>query len=333
MQKLRDYLLNRRDSLLLTVAFVLLLAALLRPTVPIKHDIYSYMLILDITQSMNTQDAIINGKPASRLAYTQKVLSELVTSMPCGTKVSIAPFAGVSVAPLYTPIEVCANYAAIQDTIKHLEWRMAWAANSRIREAMFSIARNVRALPEPVQVVFFTDGEEAPRLHAFNTKKLEGFQGGNDWLIVGVGSTKGAPIPKYDEKNQLIGYWANESFAMQPGIAQISEQNFGNRDERVAEGVTDRFISKLDEDYLKELAKEVNANYIHGDSLQTVQAAMREQKPARRDIAPFQLHWLIALLAGLVLLSAYVPRHPLAALKSALKKSRIATKIGLRSKS
>jgi mxaL protein len=179
---------------------------------------------------------------------------------------------------------------------------------------MFSIARNVRALPEPVQVVFFTDGEEAPRLHAFNTKKLEGFQGGNDWLIVGVGSTKGAPIPKYDEKNQLIGYWANESFAMQPGIAQISEQNFGNRDERVAEGVTDRFISKLDEDYLKELAKEVNANYIHGDSLQTVQAAMREQKPARRDIAPFQLHWLIALLAGLVLLSAYVPRPPLAAL-------------------
>jgi mxaL protein len=145
MQKLRDYLLNRRDSLLLTVAFVLLLAALLRPTVPIKHDIYSYMLILDITQSMNTQDAIINGKPASRLAYTQKVLSELVTSMPCGTKVSIAPFAGVSVAPLYTPIEVCANYAAFRTPSS--TWNGAWRGRLTVASAKQCFLLHVTCAP------------------------------------------------------------------------------------------------------------------------------------------------------------------------------------------
>ncbi|MFM9912337.1 MAG: VWA domain-containing protein [Methylophilaceae bacterium] len=326
MKKVKDYLLNRRDSLSLTIALVLLIMALLPLSLPLKHNIYSYMLVLDISQSMNTQDMRLDGKPVSRIVYSQKLLSDLVTSMPCGTKVSIAPFAGVSISPLYTPIEVCANYAAIQDTIKHLEWRMAWSGNSRIRESMFSVARAVRALPEPVQVVFLTDGEEAPKLHVFNTKKLEGFQGGNDWLLVGIGDIKGAAIPKYDEKNQLTGYWANESFALQPGIAQISEQNIGTRNENVAGGVADRFISKLAEDYLQSLAKDISAIYVRGDSLRAIQTAMRDQKPARRDIAPFQLHWILALLAGLVLLGAYVPKHPLAA----LKKSRIAARLRFR---
>jgi mxaL protein len=264
---------------------------------------------------MNTEDMSINGKKASRMAYMQKTLHEIVSSLPCGTKVSLAPFAGVSVAPLYNPIEVCDNYAAIQDTIDHLDWRMAWSGNSRIRDSLLSIARSLRAFPEPAQVVYFTDGEEAPHLHAFNTRDLTGFQGADGWLIVGMGSKNGAAIPKYSEKNQLIGYWSNESFALQPGIAQISEQNIGTRNDNVANGAEDRFVSKLDEDYLKTLTKEVGANYVRGDSLHAVLDAMQLQKPARRDIAPFGIHWILALLGGLVLLLAYIPKHPFGVLK------------------
>jgi len=315
MRKLFDYLRHHRDAALLSAALILLLAALFRPTVPIQRNIYSYMLVVDISQSMNVEDMTLNGKPASRLAYTRKMLHDMVSTMPCGTRVSLALFAGVSVANIYSPIEVCANYAAIQDTIDHLDWRMAWSGNSRIRESMLSTARTLRALPEPAQVVFFTDGEEAPKLHAFNTRDLSNFQGGNGWLLVGVGSEKGTAIPKLDEKNQLIGYWAGDSFAMQPGIAQISEQNIGVRDNNVAAGEGDRYLSKLDEDYLKSLAKEVSAQYVRGNSLQTVLSAMKDQKPARRDIAPFEIHWILALLAGLLLLTAHFPKHPLAVLK------------------
>lgn len=315
MKKLIDYLRHHRDAALLSAALVLLLAALFRPTVPVQRNIYSYMLVVDISQSMNVEDMTLNGKPTSRIAYTRKMLQELVSSMPCGTRVSLALFAGVSVADIYTPIEVCANYAAIQDTIDHLDWRMAWSGNSRIRESMLSVARTLRSLPEPAQVVFFTDGEEAPRLHAFNTRDLSNFQGGNGWLLVGIGSNKGTAIPKLDDKNQLIGYWAGDSFAMQPGIAQISEQNIGVRDNNVAAGEGDRYLSKLDEDYMKALAKEVSAQYVRGDSFQAVQSAMKEQKPARRDIAPFEIHWILAALAGLLLLAAHFPKHPLAVLK------------------
>lgn len=315
MKSILSYLTHRRDAALLSAAFVLLLVALFKPSIPVKRDIYSYMLVVDISQSMNVEDMKLGGKKVSRLNYTRQVLQELISTMPCGTRVSIAPFAGVSAVPLFTPIEVCANYSAIQDTLKHLEWRMAWSGNSRIRESMLSIDRALRALPEPAQVVFFTDGEEAPRLHAFNTRDLTGFQSSSDWLIVGVGSEKGAPIPKFDDKNQLIGYWAADSFAMQPGIAQISEQNIGNRDNNVAGAESDRYNSKLDQNYVRALAKEVGANYAMGNSPSAIKLAMNSLKPARRDIAPFGLSWILAAVAGLLLLGAYLPRHPLQLLK------------------
>jgi len=311
MNKVLTYLRNRRDAALLASAFLLLIVAAFKPTVPMPRNIYSYILVADISQSMNVIDTSLNGKPKSRMAYTQYMLHHIVANMPCGTRVSIGLFAGASVAALYNPIEVCRNYAAIQDTIDHLDWRTAWSGNSRLRDSMFTLARVIRAFPEPAQVVYFTDGEEAPKLHAFNTKDLTNFQGGNGWLFVGVGSEKGTSIPKLDDKNQLIGYWSADSFAMQPGIAQISEANIGVRDNNVATGAGDRYISKLQEDYLKDLSKQVSGDYVRGDSLQSILSAMKNQKPARRDIAPYEIQWILATLAGLIFLMAYLPKNPI----------------------
>jgi len=324
MKNLFDYLLHRRDTALLAAALLLLVAALLRPTVPVQRNIYTYLLVVDITQSMNVPDMTLDGKPISRLDYTRNMLHELVSTMPCGTRVSLALFSGVSVADLFTPIEVCANFDAIQDSIQHIDWRAAWSGNSRVRDSMLSVGRLLRSLPEPAQVVFFTDGEEAPRLHTFNTRDLSNFQDGSGWLLVGIGSEKGTAIPKLDEKNQVIGYWAAESFAMQPGIAQISEQNIGARNETIAAAEADRYLSKLDENYVKSLAKEVSGQYLRGDSLQAVLSAMRAQKPARRDTAPLEIHWMLAALAGLLLLAAYLPRHPLGIIRHKLQGTQLA---------
>jgi mxaL protein len=319
MHKILNYFRHRKDTALLLAAFVLLVAAIFKPTLPIKRDIYSYLLVADISQSMNVVDMELGGKPATRMAYTQDMLHRIISEMPCGTNVSIGLFAGVSVAALYTPIEVCANYAAIQDTIDHLDWRTGWSGNSRVRESMMTLARIIRSFPEPAQVVYFTDGEEAPKLHAFNTRDLTNFQGGDGWLFVGIGSDKGTPIPKLDEKNQLIGYWSGESFAMQPGIAQISEANIGVRDDNVAAAENDRYLSKLDEEYLKSLSKEIRGDYVRGDSLQSVLGAMKRQKPARRDAADYDISWILASLAGLLFIGAYTPRHPLHALADFLR--------------
>lgn len=311
MKKIVNYFRHRRDITLLTAALILLIAALLKPTVPIKREIYSYLLVADISQSMNVMDESINGKPVTRMQYQQHLLHRIIGEMPCGTQVGIGLFAGVSVAALYTPIEVCENFAAIEDTIDHLDWRTGWSGNSRIRESMATLAKLIRSFPEVAQVVYFTDGEETPALHAFNTRDLTGFQGGKDWLFVGIGSDKGTAIPKLDENNQVIGYWSNESFAMQPGIAQISESNIGTRNDSVAGGTSDRFLSKLDEKYLQGMTKEINAKYVNGDSVQAVLSAMKNQPPARRDKVKFELKWLLAGAAGLLFLAAYLPKHPI----------------------
>ena len=322
MNKVLSYLRSRRDAALLASAFVLLIAAAFKPTLPLPRSIYSYLLVADISQSMNVVDTTLNGKQVTRMEYTQYMMHHIVANMPCGTRVSIGLFAGVSVAALYNPIEVCNNYAAIQDTIDHLDWRTAWSGNSRVRDSMFTLARVLRAFPEPAQVVYFTDGEEAPKLHAFNTKDLTNFQGGNGWLFVGIGSDKGTAIPKLDDKNQVIGYWSAESFAMQPGIAQISEANIGVRDNNVAGATGDRFLSKLQEEYLKDLAKQVSGDYVRGDSLQSILSAMKHQKPARHDIAPYDIQWTLASLAGLLLIMVYLPKQPISAFSKWLSRKR-----------
>ena len=310
MKNIFNYLRHRRDISLLALALILLLAALFNPTAPIKRNIYSYLLVADISQSMNVMDESINGKPVTRMQYQQFLMHRIIGELPCGTQVGVGLFAGVSVAALYTPIEVCENFAAIEDTIDHLDWRTAWSGNSRIREGVATLARLIRSFPENAQVVYFTDGEETPKLHAFNTRDLAGFQGAKDWLFIGIGDEKGTAIPKLDENNQVIGYWSNESFAMQPGIAQISESNIGTRNDSVAGGTNDRFLSKLDQEYLKLMTKEIGAQYVNVDSLQAVLSAMKKQPAARKDNARFDLKWVLAGLAGLLFLAAYFPKHP-----------------------
>jgi mxaL protein len=318
MHKFINYLRHRRDIALLTAALLLLVVSLFNPKIPIKRDIYSYIFVVDISQSMNVMDMSLNGKPASRLTYLQDTLHQLVGELPCGTQISIGVFAGVSVAALYTPIEVCENFDAIKDTIDHFDWRTGWSGNSRIRSSMLTLAKTIRSFSAPAQVVYFTDGEEAPKLHVFNREDLTTFQGGEDWLFVGIGSDKGTAIPKYDANNQLIGYWDNDSFAMQPGIAQISESNLGVRNDSVAGGESDRYLSKLDEAYLKELAGELNGFYVRGDSVSSILGAMQKQKPARRDKADFELRWILAAMAGVVFILAYTPKHPIRALRMQL---------------
>ena len=289
----------REDSnfILLFLAVLFLLLAILNPSVPITKNIYNYIFIVDISQSMNTPDMSLDAQKISRIEYSKKTLQRLVERLPCKTKVSIGMFAGVSVASTYTPIEVCDNFSSINNTIDHLDWRSTWSGNSRLRESMVTLARLIRSFPESAQVVFFTDGEEAPRLHTFNTRDLSQFQGGQDWLFVGIGSDEGTAIPKFDSNNQLIGYWSNDSFALQPGIAQISESNLGTRDNKVASGVSDRYLSKLDEDYLKLLAQEIKGNFIKGDSVETILDAMEKQKAAWRDQSAYELRYFLSLLA------------------------------------
>lgn len=301
-----------RDLTFLVASFICLALAFINPSIKLKHNIYSYFIVLDITQSMNTADMQINGKPASRLDFSKKLVSETLSSLPCGTKVGLGLFSGVNVVALYTPIELCENFSALKDTLEHAQWLNAWTADSRVREGLLASAQTMNNFPEPAQLVFLTDGEEAPKLHAFNTRDLSTFQGADGWLIAGVGSLAGGPIPKYDEKRQHIGYWSHESMQLAPGAAPIAAAGILQRKSDLADSPQDRYVSKLAEEYLQKTAKEISASYVHADNSHTLITAMAQQKPARRESAPFALGWLFAFLSVLIILCAYMPWKNLA---------------------
>ncbi|MBT5166434.1 MAG: VWA domain-containing protein [Nitrosomonadales bacterium] len=281
----------------LFLSIIFLIVGLINPKVTIERDIHNYIFVVDISQSMLTKDMTIDGEKISRLDFSKKLLQGIMDQLPCKTNVSVAMFAGVSVAATYTPINVCDNFSAISSTIQYLDWRSVWSGNSRIREGFSSLARLIRSFPQSARVVFLTDGEEAPKLHAFNTRDLSQFQGESDWLIVGIGSEEGSAIPKYDSENQLIGFWSNESFALQPGIAQISESNIGSRSDIIAFSESDRYISKLNEKYLIEITSMIKGKYVRGDSVNTVISEMNNIPPSWRDDSELPLRNLFVTLS------------------------------------
>jgi mxaL protein len=297
MKKYFTKIKSNTSLVFLFLTFTCLVIAFINPKFIMKKDITNYIFVVDITQSMLTQDTKINGEKVSRLKYAKNTLHKVLEQLPCKTKVSIGMFAGVSVSATYTPIEICENFSAVNETVERLDWRSVWAGNTRLRASMINLARLIRSFPESAQVVYFTDGEEAPFLHAFNTEDLNQFQGANNWLFVGIGSDVGTPIPKYDNKNQLIGYWSNESFALQPGVAQISAQNAGGRDNNVSSASYDRYLSRLDEKYLKSLAQEVKGNYVNGNDINGILSAMKKQPSAWRDDTEVKLRNLFSFLA------------------------------------
>ena len=309
MRRLLQLLRQRRDTTLLSAALLLLVLALLRPTLPVQRDIYTYLLVVDITQSMNSEDMQLAGQPASRIAWTRHLMHDAIAAMPCGSRVGVSLFAGVMVSTIFHPIEVCANFDAIQDSVAHLEWREAWHGNSRLQFGMLSTAAALKALPEPAQVIFFTDGEEAPQLHAFNQADLSKWQGGSGWLLVGIGGNKPTPIPKMDENNKVLGYWSNNTYQLEPGIAQVSDETRGKRDDGVATQDYERYLSVLNEEYLQDLAGKIGANYLRGDSVPRMISTLHKLQPARHDQAPLRLDWMLAILAGVLLVLAYIPQH------------------------
>jgi mxaL protein len=297
MKQLFNKIIGDKNISFLCLSIVFLILGLINPKVNIERDIHNYIFVVDISQSMLTKDMSIEGQKVSRLDYSKKLLQGIMDQLPCKTNVSIGMFAGVSVAATYTPINICDNYSAINSTIQHLDWRSVWSGNSRIREGLSNLARLIRSFPQSARVVFLTDGEEAPRLHTFNTRDLSQFQGETDWLMVGIGSEEGSAIPKYDSENQLIGFWSIDSFALQPGIAQISESNIGARNDSIAFSESDRYISKLNEKYLIEITSMIKGQYVKGDSVNSVVSKMNMIPPSWRDKSELPLRNLFVALS------------------------------------
>lgn len=307
MNKLLKVLKENYETVFYVIAAILLLLALLKPTVQIKQQVHNYLLIADVSQSMNAEDVQLNNKNVSRMAYTRHLMTKIVETSPCGTYVSVGVFAADNVALLITPLEVCANYDVINDTIAHIEWRMAWKGDSRLTVGVRAAAHLFDSLNVPAKLLFFTDGDEAPKLNVTIRQNLDGVQIGGNTVFVGVGSKENVAVPRYNSANKWVGFWPSGDNNTSGGGVNYADTSLDDPDPVVAAAEYDQYLSKLEAEHLEELAAEIKAQYIEGKNTPEFYQFVQKQKPAASFITAYSIRWIYLLLAALFVIATYIP--------------------------
>jgi mxaL protein len=308
MNKIKSILIENYETVLLVLAISMLALALLKPNINLKQAVHNYLLVADVSQSMNAEDEKLNDKSVSRLDYTRTLMKKIVQTSPCGTYFSVGVFASDNVALLITPLEVCKNLDGIIDSIDHLEWRMAWKGNSRLSFGVRAAANTFDSLNVPAQMLFFTDGDEAPRVNVTIKQDLSDIQIGQNFTFVGVGGHEKVGVPRYNSNNKRVGYWpiSDNNNAGAVGVT-YADPSQDEPDPPVAYAEYDRFLSQLEEDYLKSLAGEINATYVKGVDHPSFYEFVQKQKPAASFVSEYSIRWLYLLLALLFALAVYLP--------------------------
>ncbi len=295
------------ETVFYVVAAILLLLALIKPEIQLKQEVHNYLLIADVSQSMNAEDVQLNNKNVSRMAYTRHLMAKIVETSPCGTYISVGVFASDNVAMLITPLEVCANYDVINDTIAHIEWRMAWKGDSRLTVGVRAAAHLFDSLNVPAKLLFFTDGDEAPKLNVTIRQNLDGVQIGKNTVFVGVGSKEHVAVPRFNSANKWIGYWPSGENNTTGGGVNYADTSLDDPDPVVASAEYDQYLSRLEAEHLQDLATEIKAQYIAGKNTPEFYDFVQQQKPAANFVTAYSVRWVYLILAGLLIIFTYIP--------------------------
>jgi mxaL protein len=285
------------DGRAISLALVLLLIALFVPAIPLTHDTYESMVIFDITQSMDVEDYESAGAPISRLKYAKEAARRALRELPCGSKVGWGAFAGYRTLLLLAPVEVCENYGDLLTSLDKVDGSMRWENASEITKGVYWSMRAAKELGSNPNVIFVTDGQEAPPLDPTNILPMfEDLKAGQvrGWLV-GAGGDAPRPIPKTDDDGNREGFWRADE-VMQPGdIIQDSKI-------RGAE-----HLSSLREPHLQEIAHQVGFEYARLSGAESIAHAMLDRRFARREKALTDLYWIPALVALMLLAARFSP--------------------------
>jgi len=306
LKSLYDY---RFAALLLALLAMATLFAF--PTRQQDGPIYRLTFVIDITRSMNAEDYTLDGQPAGRLAFVKHSLSDLIRRLPCGSEVGLGVFTERRSTLLFEPVEVCSAYSELEQSINALDWRMAWAADSRIAGGLLSALQLLQG--KNTKLVFVSDGQEAPPINPRYRSDFSQIKGKVAGLILGSGGLQAVPIPKFDETGRRIGHYGPDDVPHRSsfGIFDLNPEQIEGYDARNAPfgkhaASGNEHLSALQEAYLQQLAGETGLSYrrlsADGNLLQLVDSAdLAITTSQARDIRPW--HALSALVMLLIALA------------------------------
>jgi len=286
------------------------------------EPVFTYIAVVDITRSMNVEDYPVDGANLSRLEFTRRALRRLAADLPCGSRLGLGVFTERSSALLFEPIENCAGYPAIAAALDKLDWRMAWAADSRIAAGLFSTLDTLGRYAD-ARLLFISDGQEAPPINPRYRTNFEPVRGRMKGMLAGAGGLTPRPIPKFDEEGRRLGFVEPDEVPHRStfGLSEMPPEEiegyharnapFGN-----ATGPATEHLSALREDYLKQLAGEAGLDYHRLESDESLHHALvRPELADRREVAVDAralpaIAALAALAAAYLVKTAFRPRPP-----------------------
>jgi mxaL protein len=310
-----------RDSHVLIAALVLLVIALVMPRWKVGREVFDYIVIFDVTQSMDVEDYDAGGTPVSRLNHAREAMRWTLRQLPCGSRIGWGAFTEYRSLLLLTPVEVCENYNDLIASLDNIDGRMRWANASEVGKGVYWSVRVALSTESKPDVIFISDGHEAPPLEPGAPISMpEDVQPGQvRGLIVGAGSDAALPIPKTDDDDRRVGYWSARD------VVQLVSPD-GTRI------LSTEHLSALHEPHLKALAGRVGFGYLRLTTPESLAAAMRDARFARRAPAPTDFYWVPLGLALALLVVHFRPdgwwrgsRNRLAAGKKKAPPSRDAT--------
>lgn len=296
---------------LLVLALLMTALASTSPTRQRQRPLYQLIFVVDITRSMNTEDYVLDGRAVSRLDFVKHSLRQQLLALPCQSRVGLGIFTERRSALLFEPIEVCSGFSEIDAALAALDWRMAWAADSRIAAGLSTTLETFKAREETL--VFLTDGQEAPPPNARYQPDLSVFRGQVQGVIVGVGGDSPAPIPKFDANGQRQGFYKPEDVPHRStfGESDLNPEKIQGYDARNAPFgsqavIGDEHMSRLHEDYLRRLTADAGLDYQRLTDADSLRPVLQQAAFAKPGVVSENIAWHYAGLALLTLVAVFL---------------------------
>jgi mxaL protein len=327
---------TKRVYLLLTAAMLLLLA-LVNPSLTLPRNMHNFVFVLDITGSMNVDDVGLEGRSMRRLEFGKQLVRKALDGMSCGSRASLAVFTEHRTFMLFAPVEICENHLVISTMLDEIDGRMAWAELSEVAKGLYSgieVVSDLKAMDErggagEAHLVFLTDGHEAPPVHPALRPKFRGEAGQVGGVIAGIGGTEPVPIPRLDDEGEVVGYWAQDE------VMQVDRHSAGRPSTQGAEAMAgvdsadlqDRIsrgsehLSSLRESYLQTLAAETGLDYLRAATPEAFAGTLLGSRYATRHRVETSVGWLPAVLSLLCLGYLFGSQFLRAAVKPAMRAS------------
>ena len=254
---------------LFCLAIASLVIALVNPKIgtkleTIKREGVDIVFAVDVSKSMLAEDIAPN-----RLEKSKQLVTQIINNL-ASDRIGIIAYAGKA----FPQLPITTDYASAKMFLQNMNTDMLSSQGTAIDEAI-SLARTYFDDEEQTNrvLIIISDGED----HGETAVEVaeEASNEGIKIFTIGVGKNKGGPIPI--KRNGVVMNYKKDR-----------------------EGET--VITKLDEETLKNIAKEANGSYINGENTNNVVEQIREilnkmdkQEFESKQIAEFkdQFQWFL----------------------------------------